>query len=105
IAIAVAVARPDTQPNNPGPSPSILPVPDDMLERLQPHQHLARLRPVGRPQDADVVQLVDDARRAPVADTQPALEQRRRALVVLDADLGGLAEERVALFEEVEGVL
>jgi hypothetical protein len=38
------------------------------------------------------VQLVDDARGAAVADLQAPLQQRRRALLVLNYYLGGLAE-------------
>src|SRR6188472_2244746 len=68
-----------------------------LVELVEPDQHLARLRPVRRPEDAGVVQLVDDARGTAIADAEPALQQRGRAALVLDADLRRLAEQRVAL--------
>ena len=43
------------------------------------------------------MQLIDDPRRAAVADPEPALQQRRRAALVLDARLRRLAEQRVPL--------
>ena len=43
------------------------------------------------------MELVDDPRRAAVADPEPALEQRRGAALVLDARLRRLAEQGVAL--------
>src|SRR5688500_17611834 len=43
------------------------------------------------------MQLVDYPRRTPVTDLEPTLEQRRRALLVLDYDLRRLAEQLVAI--------
>src|SRR5690606_23390365 len=54
-------------------------------------------RPVGRPEDTRVVQLVDDPRGPAVSDPQSPLKERGRTLLELDADFGRLAEERVAL--------
>src|SRR5687768_258218 len=43
------------------------------------------------------MELVDYPRRSPVTDLEPTLEQRRRALLVLDYDLRRLAEQLVAI--------
>jgi hypothetical protein len=51
------------------------------------------LEPSGRAQDSGVMELIDDARGATVADPQPALEQGCGAALVLDAQLGRVAEE------------
>src|SRR5688572_13153812 len=71
--------------------------PCDPLEISQSRKHIARFRSVGRSQDASEMELVDYPRRSPVTDLQPALEQRRRALLVLDYDLRRLAEQLVAI--------
>src|SRR5690606_10731048 len=46
-----------------------------VLQRFHAHQHLARLGAVRRPEDPRVMQLIDDARGAAVADTQSTLQQ------------------------------
>src|SRR5690606_12054892 len=50
------------------------------------------------------MQLVDDARRTPVADLEAALQERRRTALVLDAHLRGLAEELVAVADILGGL-
>ena len=42
------------------------------------------------------MQLIDDPSRAPVADAEPALQERRGSALVLDAGFGGLPEEGIA---------
>src|SRR5690606_14621602 len=75
-------------------------LPADQVDRVEPDQHFPRLRPVRRTQDPGGVQLVDDTRCPAVPDPEPSLQERGRALLVLDADLGRLSEERVALLRE-----
>jgi len=43
------------------------------------------------------VQLIDDPRRASVANAEPTLQQRRRALLMLDHDLRRFAEQLVPI--------
>src|SRR5689334_10941095 len=43
------------------------------------------------------MKLVDDARRAPIADLEAPLQERRRALLVLNDHLSRLAKELVAI--------
>src|SRR5882762_320938 len=69
----------------------------DLIQLVQSHQHIPRLRSVRWSQDPCQLQLVDDPRRPAVPDAHAPLEQRRRAELVLDADLGGLAEQGIAL--------
>src|SRR5690242_4302706 len=71
----------------------------DPFEILESDQHIARLGAVGWAEDARVVQLVDDARGASVADLEAALQERRRPQLVLDDHLRGLAEQLVALLD------
>src|SRR2546422_8716596 len=70
--------------------------PTDLIQLLQPHEHVPRLAPVRRPQDAGELQLIDDPGGPAVPDAHAALQQRRGAQLVLDADFGGLAEQHVA---------
>src|SRR5512134_407170 len=72
-------------------------LPHYFVQLLESHQHIPRLRPVHRAEDPGLLELVDDAGRAAVADAHAALQQRGGAELVLDADLRGLAEQRVAL--------
>src|SRR5512146_1969886 len=65
------------------------------IEFVEADQHVARLGSVRRSKHAGGVQLVDDSRRAAVADLEPPLEQRGRAALVLDHDLRRLAEQLV----------
>src|SRR5688500_2363305 len=67
------------------------------LEVSQSRKHIARFRSVRRSQDASEMELVDYPRRSPVTDLEPALEQRRRSLLVLDYDLRRLAEQLVPI--------
>src|SRR5205823_810899 len=67
------------------------------VQIFQTDQHVARLGPVRRAENPRLLQLIDDARRASVADAHAPLQQRGRAELVLDAHLRGLAEERVPL--------
>src|SRR6185437_7115461 len=53
--------------------------PADAIQVLEAHEDVARLRAVRRAQNAGLVQLVDDPRRAAVAHLEPPLQQRRRA--------------------------
>src|SRR6266571_480466 len=76
---------------------SALGAPANLIQLLEPHQHVPRFGAVRRAEDTCLLQLVDDARRATVPDAHAALQQGRRAQLVLDADLGSLAEQRVAL--------
>src|SRR5205814_5768875 len=71
--------------------------PLDPIQVFQPHQHIPRLAAVGGAQNPRLLELVDDARRAAVADAHAALQQRRRPQLILDADLRGLSEQRVAI--------
>src|SRR5689334_15674235 len=57
----------------------------DALELIQSDEH------------AREVQLVDDAGRSAISDLESALQQRCRALLVLNHDFGGLAEQLVAV--------
>src|SRR3954463_625766 len=50
----------------------------DAVEILEPHADLAALRATLRVEHARVRELVDDARRAPVADPEPSLQERSR---------------------------
>src|SRR5687768_11914157 len=56
----------------------------DSLDLLEPHEHVTRLRTVGRPQYACRVKLVDDAGCAAVADLETPLKERGRPLLMLD---------------------
>src|SRR5438132_3504409 len=71
--------------------------PTHPVQLLQPHQHVPRLAPVRRPQDTGELQLIDYPGRPAVPDAHAALQQRRRAQLVLDADFRRLAEQRIAL--------
>src|SRR5690606_37345226 len=59
----------------------------DVFDGFHADEHLARPRAVRRPEHTGMVELVDDAGGATVPDPQPSLEQRRRALLELDAGL------------------
>src|SRR3989442_7583121 len=48
---------------------------------------------VGRPQNPRQLELIDNPGRPTVADAHAPLQQRRRADLVLDADLGRLAKQ------------
>src|SRR2546422_10044692 len=63
----------------------------------QSHQHIPRLRPIRGSQDARQFQLIDYPRRSPVPDAHAPLQQRGGADLILDAHLGGLPEQMVAL--------
>jgi len=67
------------------------------VQLVEPDQHLARLGAVGGAEDAGDLQLVDDARRPAIPDTEPPLQEGGRAVLVLDARLGRFPEEAVAL--------
>src|SRR4051794_21238740 len=69
----------------------------DMIELIETDENIARLRSVGWTKDAGRVQLINDACRAPIADLEPALQQRRRTLLVLNDYLGRLTEQLVAV--------
>src|SRR3989442_11556125 len=69
----------------------------NLVKVLQPHQYVRRLAAVGGSQDPRQLELVDDPRRTPVADAHAPLQQRGRPQLILNADLGGLPEQRVAL--------
>src|SRR5712692_764119 len=69
----------------------------NLIQLLQPHQHVARLAAVGRTQDPGHFQLVDDAGGSAIADAHTTLQQRRRPELILDAHLSGLAEQRIPL--------
>src|SRR5690606_42110687 len=60
------------------------------------------LRAVRRPEDARLVELVNDPRRTAVPDPKATLQQRGRSLSELDADLGRLTEQRVPLLQQRE---
>src|SRR5688572_3111605 len=69
----------------------------DPVQVIQPNKHVPRLRRIRRSQHAGRLQLMDDARRPPVADLEPPLEQRRRSMLRRDEALGRLAEQLVAI--------
>src|SRR2546428_11571081 len=69
------------------------PFPTDLIQLLDPHQPAPRLAPVRGPEAPVLPQLANDARCPAVADAQAPLQQRGRADLVLDADLGGLPEQ------------
>ena len=56
------------------------------VQLIGPHQDLSSLGAFRGPQDAVVVKLVHDAGGSSVTDLQPALEQGRRALILVNAD-------------------
>ena len=66
--------------------------PRNSIEIVQSGEHIPWLRPIRRAEYARRVQLIDDPRRAPVADFQAPLQQRRRSLLVLNDNLRRLAE-------------
>src|SRR5712691_1626736 len=68
-----------------------------LIQLLQSDQNIPGFRAVRRTQDSCQLQLVDYPRRSTVPDAHAPLEQRRRAELVLDADLRGLAEQGIAL--------
>src|SRR5690606_9020688 len=78
-------------PRTPGRS-----TPSEIFQRLQPHEDLPGLRAIGWPEDPGLVELIDDPRGSPVADAEAALQTGGRALLELDADLGGVADDVVA---------
>src|SRR5207237_5113222 len=69
----------------------------DFVEVVEADEHVARLGAVGGPENAGQLELIDDARGAPVADAHAPLQQRRRAELVLDAHFRRLPEEGVPL--------
>src|SRR6478735_9287948 len=69
----------------------------DPIQFVEAHKHITRLRSIRRSENARRMELIDDPGRAAVAHLQPALQQRRRPLLVLHDDLGGLAEQLVAV--------
>src|SRR6185436_19203710 len=62
-----------------------------------PNEDFARLGTVRRTENAGLVQLVDDAGGTTIPDPEFSLQERRRPELVLDAGVGRLAEELVAL--------
>src|SRR3989442_6407594 len=52
---------------------------------------------VARPKNPRQLELIDNPGRPTVADANAPLQQRRRADLVLDADLGRLAKQRIPL--------
>ena len=79
-----------------GPASCLFPNPADPIQILQPNAHLAPLWAAPGIEHARIRQLIDHPRRASVADSQATLQQRRRATLVLDAQLGGLAKQGIA---------
>src|SRR2546426_4849344 len=69
----------------------------NLIQLFQSHQHVPRLGPVGGPEDAGQLQLIDDPGGATVPDAHAPLQQRGRAELVLDAHFRGLPEQRIAL--------
>src|SRR5687768_3801602 len=67
------------------------------VEIREPSENVARLGAIGWPEDPRQMQLVDDPRGAPITDLEAALQQRRRAMLVLDHDLRRFAEQLVAI--------
>src|SRR5689334_15610901 len=67
------------------------------LELVQADENVAWFGAVWRAEHAREVQLVDDPGRATITNFEPTLQQRRRALLVLNDHLGRLAEELVAI--------
>src|SRR6185503_5377288 len=68
-----------------------------LVQLVQPNENLAGLGTVRRTENAGLVQLVDDAGGTTIPDPEFSLQERRRPELVLDAGLGRLAEELVAL--------
>ena len=60
-------------------------------------EHLPEAAAVGRPDDAAVLHLVEDAGRPRVADAQATLEQRCRCLVGATHDVHRLREQRIGV--------
>src|SRR4051812_25924385 len=71
--------------------------PTDVIQLFETDENVARLRPIGRTEHARRVELIDDASGPTIPDLQAALQERRRALLILHHDLGGLAEQLVAV--------
>src|SRR5574342_1428216 len=69
----------------------------NLIELLEPYQHVARLAAVLGSEDSGQLELIDDPRRAAVADAHATLQQGGGAELVLDAHLRRLPEQRVAL--------
>src|SRR6267378_3556905 len=67
------------------------------VEFFQSYQDISRLRSIGGSEDSGELQLIDDSRRPAVSDTHPALQEGCRSKLVLDAYLGRLPEQRIAL--------
>src|SRR2546422_11497844 len=96
------IRRPPRSPLFPSTTPSrssrtcLLP-PTNLTHLSQSHHPTPRLRPIRGPQDARQFQLIDYPRRSPVPDAHAPLQQRGGADLILDAHLGGLPEQMVAL--------
>src|SRR5207247_6500301 len=71
--------------------------PTTLIHPFQSHQHIPRLRPIRGSQDARQFQLIDYPRRSPVPDAHEPPPPRGGADLTLDAHLGGLPEQMVAL--------
>src|SRR6185437_10757048 len=69
----------------------------DVLQLIEANEHVPWFGTVRRTEHAGRVELIDDARRAPIPDLQPTLKQRCRALLMLDHDFGSVAEQLVAV--------
>src|SRR5256885_5511092 len=64
----------------------------DLVQIVEPNEHVPRLAAVRRPEDPGQLELVDDAGCAAIADAHAPLQQGGGADLVVDAHLGGLAE-------------
>src|SRR5687767_9944355 len=69
----------------------------DAIDVLQADEHVARLRPVGRPKYAGGVQLVDDPRGSSITHLETPLQQRRGTLAMLDDHFRGFPKQLVAI--------
>src|SRR5437899_3005578 len=62
-----------------------------------PFQHLARLRPVGRSNNAIALHQIDEMSGAPVADAQPPLQQGSGSFPELHHQPNRVVEERIVV--------
>src|SRR5690349_25165989 len=66
-----------------------------ILEPAQIDEHVARLGALERTHHAELLELIHQPSGARVADLEAALQQRRRALLVVDHELGRFADQLV----------
>src|SRR2546425_5183509 len=81
----------------PAPAPPSTSGGHDFIQVFETQQNVSRFGAICPPEHARQLELIDDSGCPSVPDAHAPLQQRRRSELILDAHLGGLAEQRVTL--------